>query len=44
MYWTHMESLGKMPVYIINFYIKFIPNNLEEKPVDRELNMFRQYG
>jgi len=39
-----MESLGKMPVYIINFYTHFNPKNLEEKLVDRELNMFRQYG
>jgi hypothetical protein len=38
-----MESLGKMPVYIIYFHIHFIPNNLEETPEDRELNMFRQY-
>jgi len=39
-----MELLGKISVYIINFYTQFNPNNLEEKPVDRELNMFRQYG
>jgi hypothetical protein len=39
-----MESLGKMPVYIINFHIQFNPDNMEEKSKDRELNMFRQYG
>jgi hypothetical protein len=39
-----MESLAKMPVYILNVHTQFNPNNVEEKPEDRELNMFRQYG